>query len=283
MNELTRANQHQERNYETGGLVRLKANENKTAIKVADGVYSVSKYAEQPLTKQGKAEVIVNLHSAYPDMQKSYVNMVIRMFEINGFSDQRALDSVIHVISTCQYKLPTIANFISFNQECRLYSWHQMTNMVAKHEAVWSDYTMVKVDFQEKPLYISNKDYPNSKLEKYVGHKKLDQETKTRTPEEIEEDFKRMLEDMKQNFLRTNYLKGFDSIYGAIYETYKDEKEIEYKDQEILAIEKKQFKNDLNMKRFHSSISDEELIKRGRGKVLFKSLCMDNYMFSEKK
>jgi len=54
---------------------------------------------------------------AFPSLQKEFYDVLCDRLKEHEFSDERLLKAVNHVIDTCIYPIPVIANFIIFDKE----------------------------------------------------------------------------------------------------------------------------------------------------------------------
>ena len=77
------------------------------------------------LTKEGMVEAIKTIKSSFPTLPDSFYVILTDRVRDNGFSDQRLLDAVKHVIDNCVYPQPTIAQFISYDAKIKTYSYHE--------------------------------------------------------------------------------------------------------------------------------------------------------------
>lgn len=59
-------------------------------------------------------ESIKKIKLAFPDLPAGFYDVLSERIKSKGFSDERLNDAVNHVIDTCKYPKPTVANFISF-------------------------------------------------------------------------------------------------------------------------------------------------------------------------
>jgi hypothetical protein len=66
-------------------------------------------------------------------IRKSFPNLPIDFFDVftdrvkaNGFTDERLNDAVGHVIDTCIYPTPTIAQFISWDKKIKVFTYEEM-------------------------------------------------------------------------------------------------------------------------------------------------------------
>jgi len=69
------------------------------------------------LTQQSVLKNIAIIKKAFPLLPLDFYDVFIDRIKANGFTDERLTDAVNHVIDTCPYPTPTIANFISFDKK----------------------------------------------------------------------------------------------------------------------------------------------------------------------
>jgi len=97
------------------------------------------------ITPENTAKQVAKVKAAFPQIKPEFFSVLIDMMKENGFSDQRMIDSINNVIKTCQYPVPTMANFLSYDMKVKLYSYNEVCDMVTKSEAVFDDFCIVKV------------------------------------------------------------------------------------------------------------------------------------------
>jgi hypothetical protein len=73
-----------------------------------------------------------------------------------GFSNERLKDAVNNVIDTCQYPVPTLANFLSFDRRVKIYNYSEMSNAVLS-QAITQD-AFAKIKIEEKPFWVKTSD-----------------------------------------------------------------------------------------------------------------------------
>jgi hypothetical protein len=93
------------------------------------------------------AKNFAKIKASFPGLAPDYFNVLSDMLFEYGFSDERLIDAVNHVISTCVYPQPTIANFLSFDKKVRLYTYQEMCDKVHNQGAiVWSLHDKVSIN-----------------------------------------------------------------------------------------------------------------------------------------
>ena len=70
-----------------------------------------------PLTSLAIVNYIALIKKAFPALPLGFYDVLTDRLTEHGFCDDRFRDAVIHVIDTCPYPTPTIANFISYDKK----------------------------------------------------------------------------------------------------------------------------------------------------------------------
>lgn len=70
---------------------------------------------------------------AFKDLHPEFIGLLAKQMKEHGFTKKRAADAVNHVIATCIYPRPTIAQFISFDRTEKLYTHDEMNDYAYKH------------------------------------------------------------------------------------------------------------------------------------------------------
>jgi len=106
--------------------------------------YSVSIYNGE-LTTQGIIEQVKKLKKAFPALPAGFYDVLTDRIKELKISDARLTDAVNHVIDTCMYPTPTIANIISWDVKIKLLTYDDMIDMV-QHSGpvVWDNYKAVE-------------------------------------------------------------------------------------------------------------------------------------------
>jgi hypothetical protein len=76
--------------------------------------------------------------------------------------------AVAHVIDTCVYPKPTVANFISFDRHIKLFTYTDITGMLKEDPKAFEHYGIVKIEGIEKPMYARVEDIQRYKMEIYI-------------------------------------------------------------------------------------------------------------------
>lgn len=67
---------------------------------------------------------------AFPSLPEGFYEIFSQRIVDNGFNDDRLKDAVNHVIDTCIYPTPTIAQFISWDKKVKVYKYPEIVKMV---------------------------------------------------------------------------------------------------------------------------------------------------------
>ena len=104
------------------------------------------------LTEVGLARSMVKIKGAY-NLKPEFYLLLGDSLRRNGFNDERLESAVNHVIDTCIYPQPTIAQFISFDKSVKLYTYKEIVNYGM------DGFKAVKVDFSDKPRWVNEYDF----------------------------------------------------------------------------------------------------------------------------
>jgi len=137
-------------------------------VKVNDS-YELSIYESEPPTQQGLIAAMKKLKSAFPALEKEFYEILADRARENKICDSRLLASVNHVIDTCVYPTPTIANFTSYDKRVRLFTYEQYVRLINENKAAGRIYRAVFVNGQQTPMWAHVND-----IEKYNLKQKTD-------------------------------------------------------------------------------------------------------------
>ena len=131
-----------------------------------DGTIAV--YRDE-LTAEGLVRALGRAVQAFPSLSKEQLEILKdRMIE-NGFTDQRAIDAVNHVIDNFEgwNKTPNIANFIGFDRRIKTLTHRELNLKHDKGEIEWDDYVPVDVGL-EKPKWVKREEVVRYGLKRWV-------------------------------------------------------------------------------------------------------------------
>lgn len=115
------------------------------------GGSSLSVYSGR-LTAETVVESITKVRATFPTLSNDFYDIFMERIKDKCFSDKRLKDAVNHVIDTCQYPTPTLANFLSFDKRVRILSYSELGVLVTNGEALFSNYSKIKI--AGKPHYV---------------------------------------------------------------------------------------------------------------------------------
>ena len=115
-------------------------NSNKSLATVSN---SLSIYKDE-LTKECIVECNLIIRQAFPTLTQGFFVQLNRLIKENSFTDQRLREATDHVISTCIYPQPTIAQFLSYDTRIELYSYKDIVKMTDTNRHAFTDYKLVE-------------------------------------------------------------------------------------------------------------------------------------------
>jgi hypothetical protein len=124
------------------------------------------------MTKQDSPHIILKVLTAFPTMQKGQVQMLVEMMIDEGFTRQRAIESVFHVVKTYEGwdKNPNIANFIQWDKRIKVYTYGELSTRHDKGELVFSDYEPIDLG-HDKPRFAKSDDVAKYNLKKWESRR----------------------------------------------------------------------------------------------------------------
>jgi hypothetical protein len=105
-------------------------------------------YTDGALDKATGKELATRVAVAFPEMSPAKAMILIEMMIDEGFSEDRARDSVKHVIKqhTAWGKEPPIGAFIQYDRRVKLLTAGELTSMQIAGTAVWDEYAIVRIE-----------------------------------------------------------------------------------------------------------------------------------------
>ena len=97
-------------------------------IKENNNHFELSAYTDQ-LTPENLVNNITKIKKAFPVLSKEFYDILMERLKDKGFTDQRLKDAVNNVIDNCIYPTPTIAQFLTYDKNIKLYSYAQMVKL----------------------------------------------------------------------------------------------------------------------------------------------------------
>lgn len=105
-------------------------------------------YTDGALDKATGKELATRVAVAFPEMSPAKAMILIEMMIDEGFSEDRARDSVKHVIKqhTAWGKEPPIGAFIQYDRRVKLLTAGELTALANDGKARWDDYAIVRIE-----------------------------------------------------------------------------------------------------------------------------------------
>ena len=121
------------------------------------------------LKDQCVLENVVLIKKAFPALPLDFYDVFIDMVRESNFTDERLRDAVKHVICTCPYPTPTIANFISFDKKIKLNTYDEMLKKSSElGSGVWKLYKPVKLPERSRAVWVHIDDMKAAGLKEYI-------------------------------------------------------------------------------------------------------------------
>jgi hypothetical protein len=94
---------------------------------------------------------IKKIKLSFPQLPLGFYDILSDMLVKDEFTDKRFSDAVEHVIRTCVYPQPTIAQFLSFDKKKKIHTYLEMCKMVEEcGRSVWDDYDIIELQNGKK-------------------------------------------------------------------------------------------------------------------------------------
>lgn len=117
------------------------------------------------LTPKCLIESVAVIKKSFPALPIGFYDVFTDRLKANGFSDERLKDAIAHVIDTCVYPQPTIAQFISYDKKIKLNSYEDMLKKLNEFGPdVWNSYKMIKMADRIKPVWVHVDDVKKIRL-----------------------------------------------------------------------------------------------------------------------
>lgn len=117
------------------------------------------------LTQKNIVSNVAIIKKSFPSLPTGFYDVLIDRLKANEFSDQRLNDAVNHVIDTCIYPTPTIANFISFDKKIKTYTYNQVIDMLDEgDDKAFDHYKPVKFNNLPALVWVHINDIAQYKL-----------------------------------------------------------------------------------------------------------------------
>ena len=113
------------------------------------------------LTKQGMTSGYSIIKKAFPALSPGFYEILGEMLKEDNFTDERFHDAVKHVLRTCEYPTPTVANFLGYDKRVKLYTYEQICKMCTPENSMFEK--VVRIKHNNAPFYVDRADYERYK------------------------------------------------------------------------------------------------------------------------
>lgn len=145
---------------------------NTSELKKFKDHYSLSLYNDE-LTGDNVTLNVVKIQKVFPALSKEFYDIFQERLKDKGFTDQKLNDAVNYVIDNCIYPTPTIANFLKYDKNIKLYSYEQMLKMNNEYAGqAFKYFRPVQIANLEKPMYASKSDIETYNLTEFKPNEK---------------------------------------------------------------------------------------------------------------
>jgi hypothetical protein len=116
--------------------------------------FEISLYKDEPANDELIEQSCEMLSYAFPQLEKGFYAIFIGRIKDKKMTCKQLKDAVNHVIDTCVYPTPTIANFTNFDKKLKLYNYNQKVELICEKNYVESDFEAYFVEGIKKPFWI---------------------------------------------------------------------------------------------------------------------------------
>ena len=142
-------------------LPKLQQKISQKIIQIKNDHCKISIYADE-LTTKGISDNTIKIKMAFPSLEKHFYDLLQQRLKDRRFTDKRLNDAVNHVIDTCVYPQPTIAQFLSFDKNIVALTYDQISKRMINEKEIMSRYK--PVEFDSRVLWVSLEDIKSYNL-----------------------------------------------------------------------------------------------------------------------
>lgn len=106
----------------------------------------ISLYTDKKPERTDYEQAVSRLSIAFPRMKGEFFILLTEFLIKENFTKKRLTDAVNHIIANFQYKELNISDIIQFDRKIKLYTYNEVTEMVLKHQASYSDFEIREID-----------------------------------------------------------------------------------------------------------------------------------------
>lgn len=117
------------------------------------------------LTNQTIIECTRKIKIAFPNLSVQFYDILFERIKDKQFNDERLIAAVNHVIDTCTYPNPAVAQFLSFDKHIELLDYTEYCNFSTENGNKGNRfYRAVKIEGYNRPMYAKIQDIEKYKL-----------------------------------------------------------------------------------------------------------------------
>lgn len=124
------------------------------------------------LTAQNTIKNVAKLKKAFPQLSENFYDVLLERFKEHKFSDERVEASINHVIDTCIYPQPTLAQFIEYDKNVKIYNYHDMIKIQNETGMAFKMHTKIRLPNVSRPMWARNEDVEKYQLLVWEPEKK---------------------------------------------------------------------------------------------------------------
>jgi len=102
------------------------------------------------------------IKQSFPALTAEFYSNLFETVKQEGFTDARFMDAVSHVIKTCVFSVPGIADFVSFDKKVRVYDYNEYLKQC--NDGYGKSLVPVKLGNPPKPVWIHINDVEENNL-----------------------------------------------------------------------------------------------------------------------
>lgn len=133
---------------------------------IDENTCEVTTYRGTPATDKQIRDAVSMLNISYPAMKEETFGILCSRWREEGWTAQRIIDAITHLIDTCRYPTFQIADIMSFDRPMKLYTYGGYCWLIAQGRASDADGCGEKSDFgklkaNNKIFFYLKKDVPS--------------------------------------------------------------------------------------------------------------------------
>lgn len=107
---------------------------------------TISIYQDTTATDNDVAKQMARLTACFPTMDNLFISVLSERIVSNGFSKNRLIDAVNHVLDNFKYKKLSVADIITFDKKAKLYTHNEAFMYIESNGCKFTDFVKVEVN-----------------------------------------------------------------------------------------------------------------------------------------